>query len=961
MDRAAPSPPAPPVLVGRDDECRRLDALLSSAASARAGIMLVNGDAGIGKTALVRSVVDTFAARTRGTTVLTGTGLPLASMNVPLLAVRGLVRSRPAHHPGLDLGTDQDVSEAPVAFDEWLDTLLKHGPVVLVLDDLHWTDQSSLDVLHYVVTGPENRPLAILATVRTSEVGDRHPLSRWVADVRRLPRVEELPLGPLGKPATLDQLAALLGGTPHLSLVDDVYAHTAGNPYFTRLLAAGLPHDARALPDTMPSSLRSALLRTWSTLSPTARRGTQVLAVGGQAAGYDALADVAPELPWNLALPEAVASGVVDALPGGAYWFHHPLIAEILESEMPAGERRAHHRAFARWWQVRPSSGEPAAEAARAALVADHWFRAEDVVAARTWAVRAADASARAGAWSETLRLLRRELAREESAGEVPDTDTRGLLHQARAAAEASGDIEAELELIEKLLAVIDPAGDPLAVAELLIRRGFVRYLTGREFDDGDALAYAEELARTRPPSATLVRSMAWRAMNGRWEASRSAQLSEDALALARESDDAVGIALAAKSVVAFFGDDAASAISYASEALTHAVREKDWLTAAISAEFSATAGDTAWSPWFADEVARHRAFLETVGAPIHQTVSFAVVEADARLSIGEWEACTALLRSCMAVRMHPMWDAGARLSLARLAAMQGRPPEAAGHLARAEELIADAPHFAALEFDAVRAIVALAAGDPEAAYAHAVNGTTWDTLPPTMAEWLVPLAARALADQMERHRAVGTDSGGVLVTLRELTAAYSHVIVEPGEMTPWWMLDVEALQVLYRAEIARALNSADAAPLWRVATIRARRARLRWDEAYAGWRWVEALLRSGQRGLETATVLRDSYRLASRLGAAPIVSALERLATSSHISLAEVLDDHENPVDDDVLPGLTPREREIVAHLVAGRTYAEIASSLVISEKTVSSHVSNILRKTGAKNRVDLTVLVGT
>ncbi|MFC6149896.1 MULTISPECIES: helix-turn-helix transcriptional regulator [Mumia] len=952
MDRAPPLPPAPPVLVGRERERERLDAVLDTAGSGRASTLIVHGEAGVGKTALVRAAA---TALTDGL-ALYGAGLPLSNLTVPLLAIRSLVRELPDGVPPLDLPTGHDVADALVGVDAWLDGLVEAGPVALVLDDLHWADQTSLDVLQYVVAGPEHRRLSIVATVRSGAVTDEHPLTRWLADVRRLPRVDEITLAPLDKASTLDQLTNLLGETPHGSLVDEVYARTGGNPYFTRLIAAGLPSDARSLPDEMPGSLHDALLRTSSSLSTSTRRGTQVLAVGGHPLTYDELDEVAPDLGWDGIIPEAVVAGVVDALPGRRFWIHHPLLAETLEAELPARERRARHRAFAQWWEARPPSSEVSAEAARVAYVADHYFHAQDADEARIWALRAAEAAESAGMWSEAQRLLERELAHEPASGAA--VARLDLLHRARAAAEMSGDLDTELALVDELLAHVDAETHPLAVADLIVRRASVRHLTGRTYHDGDTLEHAEALARSQPPSATLVRTLAWSAMHGGWKPDRSAALSEEAVAIAHEIGAALGMALTAKSVTAFVGGDATASIDCAAEAVAASVREGDWASAAKSAEYRTCASDGAWSPWFAEQITRDREHLVAAGAPQHEIALFDILEADARLWTGDWERCVAILRSCMATRLQPMWDAGGRLTLGHLAARQGRPVEAASHLARAEELVIDTQSFYELEFDALRAIVALEAGDPDAAYAHAVAGMDFDGLPPNMVEYLLPLAVRALADGIERRRAAGEDVDGLLRKVTELAATHRHVVLDIGEMQPWVVAETEAIQVLYRAELARATASPDACLLWRVATIRARRACLRWDEAYAGWRWAEALLRSGQRGGETTAVLRDAHRLALRLAAVPIIEALERLAVGAHIPLTEVMGHPDGAPAEAPFPGLTAREREIVTYLVAGRTYAEIADALVISEKTVSSHVSNILRKTGARNRIELAVL---
>jgi DNA-binding NarL/FixJ family response regulator len=101
---------------------------------------------------------------------------------------------------------------------------------------------------------------------------------------------------------------------------------------------------------------------------------------------------------------------------------------------------------------------------------------------------------------------------------------------------------------------------------------------------------------------------------------------------------------------------------------------------------------------------------------------------------------------------------------------------------------------------------------------------------------------------------------------------------------------------------------------------------------------------------------LRRAHELAVDLQAAPLLSEVEALAHSARISLAAI--EQSQPAETAALPGLTPRERQILAHIVAGRTYGEIARELVLSEKTVSVHVSHVLHKTGTANRVELAQL---
>ncbi len=179
------------------------------------------------------------------------------------------------------------------------------------------------------------------------------------------------------------------------------------------------------------------------------------------------------------------------------------------------------------------------------------------------------------------------------------------------------------------------------------------------------------------------------------------------------------------------------------------------------------------------------------------------------------------------------------------------------------------------------------------------------------------------------------------------------------GEPTEAWDRQIGALTALYSAEVARAHRSPDAAGLWKSAVALSNAAKLPWEEAYSYQRQAEALLIDGVgvRG-EAAAAVRAGLSLARSLGAEPVVDALNMLAVAAHIPVEEV---HSVVRSEDgaIRSDLTDRERVILSHIVAGRTYGEIAREFFISEKTVSSHVSNLLRKTGTKNRIDLARLM--
>jgi DNA-binding NarL/FixJ family response regulator len=224
------------------------------------------------------------------------------------------------------------------------------------------------------------------------------------------------------------------------------------------------------------------------------------------------------------------------------------------------------------------------------------------------------------------------------------------------------------------------------------------------------------------------------------------------------------------------------------------------------------------------------------------------------------------------------------------------------------------------------------------------------------MCEWLLPLAARALADEAQSLRDEGCSPDPPLRQLDEVVDRFPHIIADLGGSTEFYTRELAALDALYAAEVARARAVPDAAQAW-ASAVALLEGVLPWEQAYACWRAGEAQLVSGSgRRDDAAVVLRRGLELAERLQALPVRAEIEELGRTARIPLTPVAASSGSRPSGGGLPGsLTPREREILEHIVAGRTYGEIARALVLSEKTVSSHVSNLLRKTGAANRVDL------
>jgi DNA-binding CsgD family transcriptional regulator len=287
-----------------------------------------------------------------------------------------------------------------------------------------------------------------------------------------------------------------------------------------------------------------------------------------------------------------------------------------------------------------------------------------------------------------------------------------------------------------------------------------------------------------------------------------------------------------------------------------------------------------------------------------------------------------------------------ARLTAAMLAALQGRPAEAGGHLARAEEVFGtNNGGLQYVHYDDTRSIVSLEAGDAGRAFDLAAFGLD---RPPYVQE-LLPIAARALADKAE----TSSDTALVHEQLADLRRRYPSVVADLSELSAEATL--RAFQLRADAETARATRDPAELGLWRRAADACREAEAPWDEAYGRWRLAQAALRDRSTHREAPEALRRAHRLAVDLGAQRLITELEQLERSARVDLTRT----DRPVvPPPELPGLTRREREVLAHLLNGSTNAEIAKALVLSEKTIGVHISNMLRKTGTASRIELAQL---
>ncbi|MEU7253045.1 AAA family ATPase, partial [Streptomyces sp. NPDC045251] len=526
-------------LVGREDELARLTGVLERARAGEAHAVLIAGDAGVGKTRTLDEVAGRAAAA--GTTVLTGHCVDLGDVGLPYLPfteILGVLAADErfaavlAAHPvaGRLLGGGPDEADgggttrSRLRLFEGVTALLTEltavAPLLLVLEDLHWADQSSRDLLRFLLSrGVLQRPtggapghrLALLASYRADDLHRRHPLRPLLAELVRLPAVERLELRPLPDD-DVARLVRSLGERPlPETTVHRIVERAEGNAFYAEELVAATDAPARGV----PSGLADVLLIRFEQLSETAQQVLRTAAVAGRRVGHTLLRDAVglPEEELESALREALGRQLLVSGDGDTYSFRHALAREAVYADLLPGERARLHGAFARLL------GGPDRRSDSAAERAHHYRESHDLPQALAASLEAADHAQHIGAPAEELRHLETALdlwSAVDASARPAGPDAVTLTLRASAAAAHAGDLHRAVSLTRSALAGLGQDAD----LELAAR---VRYtLAGnllRVDNLSAAFAHSSEafaLIPAKPPSPTWVWAAATHVMAAR-------------------------------------------------------------------------------------------------------------------------------------------------------------------------------------------------------------------------------------------------------------------------------------------------------------------------------------------------------------------------------------------------------------------------------------------------------------
>ena len=453
MDLMAPQTIQTP-LFGRQGELDVLLAATGQVDGQQPAAMVLGGDAGIGKTRLLRELA--VRAHGNGHRVLAGHCLDLGDSAMPyqpfveafatvddaerdVLAERFPALAPLLPWPSVEQTEGVDRAELFASVVAGLDLLAATCPVLLVIEDAHWADASTRHLIRYVLAYLFTHPVHVVVSYRADDLHRRHPLRQAIAEWIRLPGVRWLELTPLGDADVLDLVRSRGAGDLNASGLSAVVQRAAGNAFFAEeLLDAGLADTRAPLPETLADLLLIRLDR----LDDDARQVVRAASCSGGRVTDCVLAEVVglPGIRFDEAIRSAIDHKVMVQVDGDSYDFRHALLAEAVHDDLLPGERRRIHHAYLDVLTADGTRG-PAAEIARHAAAAGQ-------------TTRAFLASVQAGRGRRAAHRLRRGRpalragARRCSTPRPSDTDVAGLVVAAADALLTAGHIARSAALL---------------------------------------------------------------------------------------------------------------------------------------------------------------------------------------------------------------------------------------------------------------------------------------------------------------------------------------------------------------------------------------------------------------------------------------------------------------------------------------------------------------------------------
>ena len=948
-DESMPSSAPSAAMVGRETELAIIRELFRRAVDGTPVAALVEGEAGIGKSRLLREFSAEVANRAD---VHVGWCLDLGASRTPFGPLAGILRSivesmgadRVREEIGVgvealgmllpELNPTERSQTSPDRLRDAIAALIEaaaaHAPQVIVVEDLHWADESTLALLSYLLRTLGHGRILLILTCRSDDVRRGDAVSRFIGESRRARLLERVPVERLDAAAVRQLAESITGESLSDAALDRIHDRAEGVPFFVEEIAG-----CSAGP--LPGSLRDLLLSRFDRLGDDARRTVRVVSGAERPLAHSLVVRLAdlPDDRLDAAIREATLSGILVVVDDD-YRFRHALLREAVHDDLLPGERARLHRAYAEALE----QGGPESDAADPAALAYHWQLAQDDRRALAAAVAAmADAKSRF-AFASAARFG--ELALDLWI-QVPDAEAvvgmsrLEMLRTLGSVLRNAGDGERALAVVELALAEVDPTTvDPRMHARLLRDKAYYTMNLGRA-GAVPLLRQALEILEARVDDdrlrASVLNQLASRLMI-------SGHLDE-AIAVAGEageraeragSDDEASIAANVRGGArAHLGNLDSGHREYAlaqrlakgtNAEMRYRVNYSDLLGLLGRYRDAVRVAEEGLAPARAFGVER------TTGALMTQNMAVPLLE------MGEIDRVEGMLSRELAQRTLRISHMYSTMTRVRVLSWRGRHEEAAEILREWHPAFEEAGRVERqIWYDEVMMRVAVAEGRGD------------------------------LAGALDEVRAMLADPGPVFLHQRrllldaawfiaELRAADVDVEAAADEVHDAWgaqppQLRGDRWEAILEAFLspsvvalrqAVALADDDDVPAILGVTTRLALARM--------------LVDAGDRG-EAGSVLAHAMREAERLGHVPLTRRVGEFRAAAGLAAASGISEAGAGAD-----ALTARERQVLQLIAEGLSNRQIGERLFISVKTVSVHVSAVLRKLGVGTRTEAAVL---
>lgn len=943
--------------VGRTAEINTFHRAVADARNGMPSVLLIGGDAGIGKSRLVRE-----GAAHAGVTLYLGRCMHLGGDAIPLAPLADVLRQIRRTSPDILNGSDFAVRG------HWLtpdshpepDVERGHGSLFLaVLDlvsdlatanglavgfeDLHWADTVTWDLFEFLARNLVDERVVLIGTYRANEISVDPAQRRRMGELSRLPVMRRIQLGGLDRDAVSAWVGELLGGPAPAGLVDEIVARGQGNPFFTEELVAA--HMAGV---AIPAVLSDLISGDIAGLDDSTRHVLGAVAAVGRPVSHALLAKVADldDETLEIAVRTAIDAQllVVDSVTD-AYRFRHALLGEVVYADLLPPQRFRLHRRVAEALQEQSAAQLTRADLAGA--LAFHLDRAGDSDAAFAALLAAADA-AETVAPAVALRHLERAFELWDDVDGTAASARRGD-RMWQAAELASGTVGNQ-RAAALARAAFELSTHPRGEASGHERLGRYLWSSGQlaesraEFEKAAALLPDDPGSEAAPVYAGLGQADL---MSGRNESAErwckrvfnlvpTPDLDRLAWVMARR---VLGVARSQlgdpEQAVELCREARAAATDAHGRALAGIYLGAVLLDAGRAEEAVKTTLDVVAETQVSGLDGLFGGYLDALAA-------------EGLTRLGRWPEAEAVLARHTAADRFPLGVLRIACAGARLAARRGESERARSLLAIAHAQPCDGMHQSLL--DVVTADVHLIQAEWTEAAAAAERG--WNSTPVTTVLWsarfamLSACAAIELAlDARARREAVHVET-----TIADLRQRLDDVRDAAARSAGSVAVDSAAHLAHARASLTR-LGEPDPGA-WADAAQRWAELDDLWGVATARLQEADAAAATGEAA-RAATALREAHRIAVELGAEPILSQVGALSRRTRISVAPPARVALDATTVDRL-GLTAREIEVLTLVAAGQTNRQIGAQLFVSEKTAGVHVSNILRKLGVSSRVD-------